>query len=51
MYIDSGSPVLSPSLKATVGEVGGTMKSTDANAAAKSSEIFVRTRWARSFSR
>ena len=33
----------SPSLKATVGEVGVTMKSTFSNAARKSSAIFVRT--------
>ena len=47
MYIDHGSPVRSPSRKATVGEVGVMMKSTSANAASKSPTIFVRTRWAR----
>ena len=36
----------SPSLKATVGDVGLTTKSTFSNAAAKSSAIFVRTFWA-----
>jgi len=46
-YISSGSSVLAPSSKATEGEVGVTTKSNSANAVAKSSAIFVRTRWAR----
>ena len=43
----SGLAVRSPSLNATVGDVGVTIRSTFSNAARKSSAIFVRTRWAR----
>jgi len=46
-YIDHGSAVFSPSAKATFAEVGVTIRSTSANAALKSSAIFVRTRCAR----
>ena len=46
-YIAHGSSVRSPSLNATVGEVGVTIRSTFSNASRKSSAIFVRTFWAR----
>ena len=45
-YMASGLAARSPILKATVGEVGVTIRSTDSKAARKSSAIFVRTRWA-----
>ena len=45
-YIASGLAVRSPSLNATVGEVGVTIKSTCSKAARKSSAICVRTRCA-----
>jgi hypothetical protein len=47
MYIASGSSIRAPSSNATDGLVGVTTKSKRSNARPKSSEIFVRTRWAR----
>ena len=47
MYIDSGSAVREPALKATVGVVGEAMRSTPAKAASKSRRTSVRTCWAR----
>ena len=46
-YIAHGSAVRSPSLNATVGDVGVMIRSTFSNAERKSSAIFVRTRCAR----
>ena len=45
--LEIASSVFAPRGKATLGEVGVTIRSTFSNAALKSSAIFVRTFWAR----
>jgi hypothetical protein len=45
-YISSGSSVLAPILKATLGEVGAINASTSARSASNSALIRVRTCWA-----